>query len=597
MKLSYLCIGGLLFTLSIFGQSTDKETVVIHDSLLNEKYITSLSLENPDRCLQLLDIAEKRNIKNMELFRINILRGMIYEVKGMYTLKENYIRKALKEDSVRLVPQRKLQVLVQLAGTLDNQNKYEEGIRTVKEGIELARQLNNKNAESKFLFSMGRMHIGMSLFDTGLYYINQAIALLENTNDVREMAQLSTAYGEKTAYLINFKQLEKAIETTHHRADVIQRMSKLPGPPPAYIDQQYGFLYTKLAFLLQKTGRETEAAKAYQHFKATNFSESERGKEEAIPYLLEAHQYQTALEINQSSMNRFKGDTINYEYLIFLDRYAKAYRGLRDFQQADNYQQRLTAITDSIYVREKTNRAQELGTIFQLNEKEIQLYDAKVFAERRRILFLAACTVGLLLAILLWNRQMNLRKTRRHYYMAAKQIDDLLAQREELRKIYAEQENNYPPTDNNEKTVDEVVNPTEDSSTAQEAEDTVQEVADYALFMHMENSIMNQKLFLQPKFGRDELIRITHLNKNQLSKFIQRYAQANLSEYLNRLRVEYSVSLMKKSPMLSIDAIAEEAGFNSRSAFYAAFSKTFNMTPAQYKKTQEYIDKKTKDTI
>ena len=44
-------------------------------------------------------------------------------------------------------------------------------------------------------------------------------------------------------------------------------------------------------------------------------------------------------------------DTINYQYLIVLDRYAQAYRGLGDYRRADAYQQRCTVLSDSIYAR------------------------------------------------------------------------------------------------------------------------------------------------------------------------------------------------------------------------------------------------------
>ncbi|MGN0047449.1 MAG: helix-turn-helix domain-containing protein, partial [Bacteroides sp.] len=94
-----------------------------------------------------------------------------------------------------------------------------------------------------------------------------------------------------------------------------------------------------------------------------------------------------------------------------------------------------------------------------------------------------------------------------------------------------------------------------------------------------------QRLFLQPDFGRDELLRISRFTKNSLGDVLQRYAQAkNVAEYLNGLRVEYALKLMKEKGHLSMEAIAQEAGFNSRSTFYRAFDKATGMTPNQYLK-------------
>ena len=73
---------------------------------------------------------------------------------------------------------------------------------------------------------------------------------------------------------------------------------------------------------------------------------------------------------------------------------------------------------------------------------------------------------------------------------------------------------------------------------------------------------------------------------NALSYLLKRYAGvSNVNSYLNRLRVEYSVKLIKEKNNFSIEAIAEEAGFNSRSTFYRAFYKQFGMTPTEYIET------------
>ena len=162
---------------------------------------------------------------------------------------------------------------------------------------------------------------------------------------------------------------------------------------------------------------------------------------------------------------------------------------------------------------------------------------------------------------------LNLHRLKKRNRIAARQIDELLEQREEIRHrlLCAE---------------------TQKSKTyfAEAHEEDNNECSEsYEIFLRMEQMITEQQLFLQPGFGRDELLHMTGINKNDLSSLLQDYAGAsNLSNYLNRLRIEYSVKLMKENKKFSIEAIAQEAGFNSRATFYRAFYKQFGMTPTEY---------------
>ena len=92
-------------------------------------------------------------------------------------------------------------------------------------------------------------------------YFQRAVKLLEGTDDVREMSRLSTIYGEYMSFYINRNRMAEAIEIGYRRETVIQRMSGLPGPPPGYIDQQYGFLYAKMAVLLHDEVRKKRQQK------------------------------------------------------------------------------------------------------------------------------------------------------------------------------------------------------------------------------------------------------------------------------------------------------------------------------------------------
>lgn len=181
-----------------------------------------------------------------------------------------------------------------------------------------------------------------------------------------------------------------------------------------------------------------------------------------------------------------------------------------------------------------------------------------------------------------------MQKTKRRNRIAAKQIDELLAQREELRKVFTQTKDTHEPTIEIEA---DSSFPDEEKLTATAKTDVttpgINSDEEYARFMKMESLLVEQKLFLKPGFGRDDLIRVVGISKNDLSPLLRRYAGSdNFNDYLNRLKIEYSIKLMKEKPYLSVDAIAEEANFNSRSTFYRAFVKISGMTPAQYMRTK-----------
>lgn len=562
----------LLFIAAVYVQLLfPMQTVAANttpDSLLTEKQIRSIYYSTPDSALRLLDEAEARHLPGMPLFRIDILRSMVYESQGMYTLKERYLRRALTTDSVQQVPSRKLRLLTQLATVFERQNKYEEGIRICSEAIKMAQELQQKAMESQLLFTIGRIYSGMQRMDEALEYMYRSIDLLKDSEDVRELAYLSTFYGDLSAFLNDNHRHSEAIKLCEQRLNVIHRMSRMPGPPPGYIDQQYGYLYSKLALYYRQEGETAKAAEACRNYLATVFSSSKVGQAEIIPYLLHNHQYGEALQRLDKYTAIFRqADTISYNYIIMLDQYAQTYRRLGNLELANNYLQRIIRVNDSIYHREKASQAHEFAILYQTQEKDMQIRETQSELKRQYILLGAAGLVVMLLMLLLWEKHLNLRRTRERNRIAARQIDELLAQKEELRKAYAGAK--------------------EEVSTLlkEEVPQGAKEEENRLRFMQMEALLISDRLFLNPNITREDLMKITGLSKNRFSAFLLEQANDNLSGYLNRLRVEYSVSLLKEKDKFTIDAIASMSGFNSRSAYYTAFNKIFHLSPAQYRDT------------
>ncbi|WP_418696405.1 helix-turn-helix domain-containing protein [Bacteroides sp.] len=567
---------------------------VVSDSLLHDRYIQSIHLRTPDRALQLLDSAEQRHLPDMEPFKIDMLRAMCYEVKNENLLKEKYTLRALEADSVRLVPHRKLRMLTLLVSALEGQGKYEEGIRLCREVVDLARRLNNRAEEGEMLFVMGRIYAGMNRLDEALEAFNASISLMEDIDDIRVMAQLSTAYGELMTVLITNGRRSDAIDIGRRRENLVRHMTGKPGPPPGYIDQQQAYVCSKMAYLLQQEGKTDEAKGYYHCFMETDFAHITRNKQEIIPYLLEAHRYREALQLNDTVASVWHGDTVNFHYYTMLDRYAQAYRGLQLYDKADAYQLRISVLQDSLYSREKESRAQEYASVFRLNEKELQLAKTRTLAQHRSFMLAGSGVIIVLMSALLGVIWCNLRMSRKRNRIAVKQIDELLAQRENLHKTYEKLEAALVGS----ASVTSVETGGKDSigsapdAPAKTVSDSVggtfsktDSSLGYTLFMRMERLLLEQNLFLQPNFGRDDLLRISNINKNDLPRLLKRYADANnVNDYLNRLRVEYAVKLMKEKPFLSINGIAQEANFNSYVTFYRAFYRIFGLTPIQYMK-------------
>lgn len=581
MRLSFILAFLILWVANPFRTSA-----TVPDSLLTERTIRSIYVNYPDSALQVLDKAEKSSASGITPFRIDLLRAMCYEIKHDLTAKETCVRRALQNDSVRLVPERKLSSIVMLANILTRQDRYEECISVCQEGIELARSLSNRQAEAEMYSAMASVCIGMTNDEKAQEYFELAVKLLEDTENVREMSNLSTIYGEYMSFLINRDRIAEAIGIGYRREALIQRMSELPGPPPGYIDQQYGFLYAKMAVLLHDEGKKEEAAEIFSKYRSTSFSQTLTGKQYSVPYLLKINQYAEAADLSDTCLSAFTNDTLSYEYLILLNYRARASRGMKRFDLADAFTQRGWAVQDSIYTRESRSKAQEFASKFELKEKELLLTRAHALSERRMLLLAASCVLTVLLFIILWITFVNLQKTKKRNRIAVKQIDELLAQREELRKVFTQPKDTHRTTEGGE-----AGQPEEETSvTVTETEADVSETEsdeDYVRFMKMESLLVEQKLFLQPGFGRNDLTRVAGINKNDLSPLLRKYADSdNFNDYMNGLKIEYSIKLMKEKPYLSVDAIAEEANFNSRSTFYRAFVKISGMTPTQYMRTK-----------
>lgn len=74
----------------------------------------------------------------------------------------------------------------------------------------------------------------------------------------------------------------------------------------------------------------------------------------------------------------------------------------------------------------------------------------------------------------------------------------------------------------------------------------------------------------------------TNIHKIHLSRDFSKYFNTNLGNYIRKVKIEYSVTLLATT--MSLTEIAYQCGFSDQSHFIRSFKSTYNMTPNKFRK-------------
>lgn len=540
------------------------------------EYIMKDYMKDPVRTLQLLDKAEVNSAMPLNIvdeLRSVVYRNMYRNKSALYYARRAYVSDSLSHDN----PSHLLRMTVSMAELFSLLSEYKESMRYAVQGVELARELKDIQSECKLLFCMGENKRRLSFKEEGYLFFDQAIDLLDNSKNEDYETMLSYFYGVKMGYLIADKRSNEALEIGLQREKLLDRMSEQSKIRADLLDLQFAYVYSKLAYLFHLMGDQKRAAVYYKKYQSTNAASTPDGKFDATPYLLLLGKYQAVLDNCRDFKEVMRQqDTLNSQYLSILNLEIQANVKLENYKTVINLQRDITAIKDSIYQREKQNAALELDALYELNEKEARI-SQQAFQLKIRTITLICILSGALLALFflwrLWHQNCVIRNKNK---ALVKRINEQFPMQEEMDRsqLGVEKDLSFPEK-------------VEDESGDNEEQD---KQMNKMIFEKLDYIIKRDKMYLSPDLSREELTRIVRMNNTRFAKMIKENTDTNLNGYINNLRLNYAIHLMKEQPDYTLRAIAESSGINSMPTFHQLFKGRTGMTPSEFKNAQKDMD-------
>ena len=557
------------------------------DSLFTREYIQSISLTDPHRALDLLNEAEKD--KRIPEFLINNLRSLVYHNGlGQYRVALDYALKAYQSDSIQKSPERTLSLIDIIASDYMSIGNYIDCIRYSNIGVKLAQQIEDKSLEAGMWQYIGLAKQEMGLKAEAETYFIQAIKtqkeVAKHSQDWKEIDDLIYSYGTLIMFYMENRKHKEAIALLPDYDKLMVKLGTCPNLPEGVCDMRYSSLYAAFANIYALDGELGKAKQYYEKYLQTNYSSTPEGRGMRIDYLLNTGQYQEALlYIKKDKQDLIAaGDTMSNDYTHYTLRHeAEAYIGLKNYQAAAENYKKMFILSDSLNSNEKQNTALELATLYETNEKDLQIKEQRIQLHQTRIILIAATGMFILSLIIIWLIVHNLRVIRRKNRIMAGQIDELLASHDSLLKAKEEirtlstpllEKNNIP----------------QEEPPLTDATETVMQ----ALFEELDTLVTKEQLFLNPDINRDMLTKRMHIQKNVFAQIIQLYGHTNFNGYINNKRLEYSIRLLKDYHNYTIQAVANDSGFNNVRTYYRTFREKYGMSPAEYRDTQINNNKK-----
>ena len=520
-------------------------------------YINKICRTKPDEALDLLDKAEMSH--KMRTVKVNLLRAMTY-VDGYYDINKGleYAMKAYNDPTIKNDTLPKITITRMLTALNYALSRFSQACSMATEGSALAYAVGDKEAIAYFYQFIAFTKYELGDHGEAYRYFDRSIKLYKQLTDEQPhwvyVSDMFAVQLKEIQYLNDEGRHREALAKTADCKATLKRLATFPDLADGLHDKFTAQYLSVACCVLYNTGNKDKAEDGYRRMMATQYVKSDLGQNTPAIYQVLSGRYKEALERAQKEDASYKDkDTVN---TLFIDEVLS--NGLAASQQlgyhnrANSYYNRILSLKDSLYLRNQKQTAMELSEIYESRDKDIQLVEKDAVIKRNRMFLVMAVIIIVLAlaaiaAIIRYNRIIQKKNK-----AVVRNIEE---------KLQLIQIANHSRTDNKD------------------------DAADRELFEHIDNAIREKQLFLQADFTRDTLCQMLNINKTQCSSVIKAYANCSFPSYINRLRLNHAIELMKRYPQYSIEAIANDCGME-RANFHRRFIEEFGITPSEFKKTK-----------
>ena len=539
----------LLLLIGTSASATDLEP--LPDSMLSYVKARDIFYTDTETAHRIIQTMRERRMEPE--WMLDMYEGNLYYMGRLFRHARLCHKKALQNKALDKNPQAKIRLLRHLMDDCDNLRLKKELLETYLQLDELAGKHKDITYMSLARFVRGKNKYSQGDKEEGYRMCLEAVEMMKKSDFQYKYKELTTFYANLARMYRGDGRYEDALRMSEAQEQSILGDTALHNEQARL--RTLRRLYAIRASILAKQDRIDEADSAYELCKATGVKDPIVSRDLTV-FLMERGQYADALDVLDyvEKTLRMDGDTVCPAFRRVCCYKAEALMGLEDYEGAARCYTVAAAMSDSINMQESRLMAE--STIDLLEHK----YD---LAQRKWWMTMAiiSAIVLLLFSIMLivYNRIIN----HRNRTMSAT-LNKMLYYRQKA------MQNGVKWSDETDKKA---------------TNDTISE--ELARFKEVDRRITQEELFRNPGFGRDDLTRMTGLDKNRLPAFIQQFAGTNIPGYINAKRMEYAAEMMRQHPDYTMNAIAEACGIMSAATFIRNFRAVFGMAPNDFRKELE----------
>ncbi len=287
----------------------------------------------------------------------------------------------------------------------------------------------------------------------------------------------------------------------------------------------------------------------------SSFSEEETPKIDSLKTLLE------------QTENKQEREDVCAQIIEAYLSLSNEFENKQDFHNALLYYRKYNNLYDSLFTLQKEKQLEELhfkyntakhnNTIELLKKDQEIKKEQNVIQDRRiRVLFVMAFVVFLIFVLIF--------VLKRKSYIAEKVLVEKNIELTEERERTKNRKIKEQPTKKE-------LESSQSSLTSQQKT----EILDVII-----SSMEDEKLYLQKDLTINTLSEHLKTNRTYLSIVINESFNKNFNAFINEYRINEAMRLLIKNKNYTIEGVAQEVGFNSKSSFNIAFKKHSGITPS-----------------